>query len=379
VFVSSADDLPPADGGGVRQLAGDTAYLFTRNVDIGGYRIVGGENTAILGLTSEVSSLTSTGLGAGVPLFASQWTTTIQNITIRDVDTGFSIDNNGGAGGIVALDWRAVNFENVPNVGVIGDVANFIFESGALLNSRGLRFTGHIGTVGIFNSLFVGDGESGNVVELASSATVTRRFRVIYSSFVAPGSTTALRLDSGATVPTESLILEQCNFSGEGVALAGVVTSNSTLYERNVGIANTGVVGRLGMAGNASATTISDTTSFVKAAGTTSPSPLNEKFGHDNNRLTFEGAIQRKYRVTAIASFTSGTNQEIELGIFDGTEVVPTSVTGASSGVGGRVESAACEALVFMVPGDFVEVHVKNRTSATNVTVTNLSLTATAI
>ena len=190
-FVGSKSDLPSSVGGVITLLSEHT-YYFTADVDLEGDRLVGSQDTVILGASSENCSITSTGLGTGVALFTTEWTTPIRHITFKDVDTCLNI--NGVTNAPVALDWTGVNFLNIPNIGEISTCDNWIYSKGAFLNSKGFTFSGTVGTIGIDNSIFVGSGSAGGIIELSSTLNVTRRFRVIYSSIVAFGATVGLSL-----------------------------------------------------------------------------------------------------------------------------------------------------------------------------------------
>ena len=66
VFVASSADFP-APVGGVITLAASTIYYVTGTVDLLGDRLVSGENTALVGGSSEVSRITSTGSDRSIP------------------------------------------------------------------------------------------------------------------------------------------------------------------------------------------------------------------------------------------------------------------------------------------------------------------------
>jgi hypothetical protein len=263
-------NLPASVGGVVTLLAGKT-YLLSEPIDLLGDRIVAAGVCNLFGTSSETASITSTGLGVGVPLLTSDFTIVLESITIKNVDTAIAIDGNVN---LVALDWRNVNFENVPNVGVINTCDNFIFDTSAFLGAQGLRFTGTIGTVAMNNSLFRGLGSAGKIIELDASCTITRRFRIIYSSVVAFGSTVGIDVNTSTIIPIEAYILDTVNFSGGSSYLSGVDnTNNKALFVNCVGITNTAVNGQLFMQNNATATTIINTSDFFKIEGTTTASP----------------------------------------------------------------------------------------------------------
>ena len=119
-----------------------------------------------------------------------------------------------------ALDWRGVNFSNTANIGTISGYSNIIFSDGALLNSKGLTFDDSVGTIAFENYLFSAD--SGTIITLPASIVISRRFRIIHSSFVVTGTGTGLNVSGSATIPTDSYILDTVNFSGGATYLTGV-------------------------------------------------------------------------------------------------------------------------------------------------------------
>lgn len=379
VFVGSAGDFPTPSAG-VITLAANVTYFITDDIDLGGDRLVGSANTTIIGGSSENCKITSTGLGVGVALFTTAWTTPIRHVTFYGVDT--AIDIEGVTNAPVALDWTGMNFKDVPNIGTIDTCDNFIYSKGAILNSKGLVFDGTVGTVGIDNSIAVGSGAAGSIMELAPTATITRRFRIIYSSIVAFGSTTGIDIDSLATVPTESFILDTVNFSGGSTYLPDVDhTSNEARFENCKGVTNTSVNGQMYMQGNATATTITAANTFYKVAGVTSASSDNAKFTETDNRLTCDATLPRKFMLTAHLSFTAGNNQDIEFGFYDSTlsAVRTPSRTVTTTDGGGSAQNVGFSCVTTMEDLDYIEIHCANNTSTTNVTVTNMNVLITEV
>ena len=367
VFVSDKDDLPTAVSN-VITLADDVTYFFTGTVDLTGDRLVGGQNTVILGGSSENSRIKSTGLGTGIALFTTEWTTPIRHVTFQDVDTALAID--GTVNPPVALDWTGVNFLNVPNIGLIDTCDNWIYSKGAILNSQNFQFSGTIGTVGVDNSIFVGTGSPGNILDILSTCTITRRFRLIYSSVVVFGATTGINVDASATIPTEGYILDTINFSAGGTYLSGVgYTSNLTRFINCKGIENTAEIGNLYMLNNTTATTITAINTPVKVAGTTTPNAINQKFSHSNNRLTYTGGLIRDFQVSITATLTSGNNRVIGLYVAKNGVVISESVMFATTSGTGRAESVACQTILEMQENDYIEMWVENTSSVQDVTV----------
>ena len=373
VIVESVSDFPTPVGG-VINLEDNKTYYITTTIDLVGNLLLGGANTTILGSSSENSILTSTGLAMGTPLLSSIYTTPIRHISFKDVHTAIGFDGALNSDEM-ALDCTGVNFVNVPNVGIVKDASNFIFDKGAFLNSKGLSFDGTIGTVGFGNSLFSGDGLAGDLLSIESTCTITRRFRIIYSSVVAFGSTVGVNVDASATIPVEGYILDTVNFSGGSTYLSGVsVTDNKSLFVNCKGIENTAEISQYYMNGNATATTIASIGVAVKVAGTTTSSSVTQKFTNTDNRATYIGSLTRFFKVTASLSLESGNNNQIGVYIAkNGTLINESEVYGTTSG-SGRAENIVVQTLVQLSENDYIEIFVENDSSTSNITVTDLNV-----
>lgn len=372
VFVSTLADLPNPILG-VIFLEADTTYYFLNSLDLQGSRLVGQSNTTLLGTSSETSVLTSTGLGIGIPLYSSIYTTPIRHISFKDVDTAVNLDGTTNPNDM-ALDWTGVNFVNVPNVGVIRKASNFIFDKGAFLNSKGLVFDGTFGTIALNNSLFNGDGLNGSIIEILSTCTVTRRFRIIYSSLIVFGSTKGLTVSNLANIPVESYILDTVNFSGGGSYLNGVtVVDNKTLFINCKGISNTNEVSQYYMNGNAVPTVVSATNTTYKILGTTTSASITQKFINTNNRATYIGSLTRFFKVTATLSLQSGNNNQIGCYIAKNGNVLNESEVYGTTNGAGRAENIVIQTLVELSTNDFIEIFGENATAINNILVTDLN------
>jgi hypothetical protein len=376
-FVSSPGDFGNPISG-VITLQDNYTYFITGEVDLNGARLVAGRNTTIIGGSSENCILKSTGLDANTALITSEWSLPMRSFTITH-GTALNLDASLNAN--QALDWFGVNFTNCATVGTIKGYSNFIMTDCALLNSANMTFDGTIGTIGFSQCIF--DGRTGQTtIIVPSTAVITRRFRVIYSSFVCLSGETALNISSLASIPTESYILDTVNFAGGATYLAGLdSTSNTSLFVNCVGIINTSVNGQLYMQGNATATSITNNTNFFKIAGTTTASVDNSKYTHSNNRLTCQAVISRKYLIQASLSVTGTANDVLTFGFFDSKlpGVRVPSRTNITLNSGGRAESVTFMCVVNHSVDDYLEVHARNTTAARNITVTELNFTITEI
>ena len=380
-FVNQKSDFPSAVGG-VITLADNQTYFITSEVDLTGDRLVAGQNTTILGASSENCRLKSTGL-VGTALLTSQWTIPIRHITF-EADLVLDLDATGNAN--QAIDWYGVNFTDCGTVGLVKNYGNFVINSTAFLNSAGLTFDGTIGTIAISNTLL--SGSFGNdLITFASTLEVTRRFRQIFSSVIPVGSAAAAyRVQNGAIFPDEGFILIECNFTAAAGStiidgLGTVSSSNKILSKGCVGIDNTSVNGQLFMQNNATATVIATSGTFVKVAGVTTASADNAKYLHANNRLTNDAVRTRKYLIQASLSFTSGNSNECEFGFFDSElgAIRTPSRTRSTANSSGRAENVSMMCVVNHMQGDYIEVWATNNSTTNNITVEDLNVTITEV
>jgi hypothetical protein len=376
-FINIIDDFIGSYSD-VIQLEDNTTYFMSDVIDLKGKRLVGGQNTTILGGSSENCRIKSTGLSASTALISSEWSLPIRNITIEH-GTALNLDATANAN--QALDWFGVNFTDCAIIGTIKNYNNFVMNDSAFLNSQGLTFDGTFGTIAFGNTLF-DNRTSGTSIILPATLTVTRRFRIIYSSFVCLSGETGINVNASATIPDEKYILDTVNFSGGGTYLTGITdTSNKALFTLCVGIANTNVNGQLYMQNNATVTTVASANVFYKVLGTTTASSDNQKYLHSNNRLTNDAIIPRKFLIQCNLSFTSGSNNVCQFGFYDSVlaTVRTPSKTKATANTSGRAENVSFNCVVTHKQGDYLEIHASNTSGANNITVTDMNFVITEI
>lgn len=367
VFVKDKSDLPLAVGG-VITLADETTYFFITEVDLTGDRLVGGVNTTILGGSSENCRIKSTGLASA--LITSAYSLPIRNITL-EASLVLALDGDGTT---TALDWFGVNFTDCAVIGTVKDYSNFIMNDSAFLNSSGLTLDGTIGTVGFGTCLFDGNAE-GTMITIPDTATISRRFRVIYSSFVAGSGETALNVSASASIPAEGYILDTCNFSGGGTYTTGVqVSDTKSRFTECRGISNSASIGYYTMNGNVVASNIVTQGVAVKIAGTTTAQGITQRFTHTNNRLTYSGALTRNFKATAVLSFTGGTNDRVGVYVAKNGTVIANSEIYSTANTAGRSENVVAQALVELATSDYVEIWIENDSDTDDITVSDLSV-----
>jgi len=375
VFVFSILDLPTAVSS-VITLEDNITYFITKTIDLAGARLVGGVNSVIIGGSSENCILKSTGLSSSTALITSVHSLPIRNITITH-GTALNLDGDGTT---TALDWFGVNFTDCATVGTIKDYTNFVMSDSAFLNSGNLTFDGTIGTIGVSNSLF--DCSTGSTaLILPSTLTVSRRFRVIYSSFIALSGETAISVDASATISSERYILDTVNFSGGGTYISGVGhTDNKSLFVNCVGITNTSTKGFMYMLNNTTDTAIgvSNVNVWVKATGTTT-SGTNSKFTHTTNRLTYNGAFTNSFLVTLnVTARSAGVNQIISIGVAKNGTIITESEGIIRTTTSNVEHGGSTQAVVELVANDYVELYVRN-TSSTDIRVTDFNFNVVKI
>lgn len=377
IFVNTKSDLPTPSTG-VITLANNATYFITTTIDLTGDRIVAGQNTTIIGGSSENCYLISTGLSASTALITSAYSLPMRNLSITH-GTALNLDGTGTA--TAALDWFGVNFVNCAIVGTIKTYSNFIMSDCALLSSANMTFDGTIGTVGFVNCLFSGIAAQTTLV-FPSTLTITRRIRAIYSSFVAFGGATAINVSTSATVPVEGYILDTINFSGGATYTAGVqYNDNKSLFSNCKGVTNSTELAQMFFSNNATQNTITTQAVFEKILGTTTASSINERFTHANNQLTYTGAITRSFVITASCSASSITtaNATITVRITKNGTTLAESEAQATTSATNRNENFFCQTIVQLAQNDFIELFIANNSSALNLLVSELNVVIRAV
>jgi len=376
IFIGAKTDLPTAVSG-VITLAHSITYFFTTTVDLLGDRLVASQDTVILGASSENCYIKSTGLSSSTALITSVYSLPIRNISF----THGKVFNLDGDGVTTALDWFGINFVNCPTIGTIKDYTNFVMGDSAFLNSSGMTFDGSIGTIAFGNCLF-DTSTGGTAITLASTLTVSRRFRIIYSSFVTLSGETSINVSTSAVISDERYILDTVNFSGGGTYISGVTqTSNKTLFTNCVGIANTSTRGFYYMVNNTTDTPIGvpNVNTWVKALGTTTADSNNSKFTHSNNRLTYTGAFNTSFLITVNTAVRAGaSNQNISIGIAKNGSILPNSEMTIRTSTSNQEHPGSTQYQIDLVTNDYVELFVKNA-NQTDIRVSDLNFSVVKI
>ncbi len=386
VFVSDKTDLPTASSG-IITLEDNYTYFFVDTVDLLGDRLVAGDNTTILGGSSENCRIKSTGISTTVPLLSSAYSLPMRNITL---EAPYAINLVASIPSVHALDWFGVNFTNCARVGIISSYNNFIMLDGAFLSSQDLTFNGTTGTVGFNQCLFTGDfglGGTKSILNFPDTFNCTRRIRVTVCSFIVPSGYTGITVQDGVNFTSpESFILQTCNFSGPGTKL-GISTHTDidgvdAFFEGNRGIDNSFVIGQYYMRENNVQTSFASTDTYVKIAGvTTTTNATNSKFIHSDNRLTCTAGIERQYLTQVSATVVASESTDCKIAIYDSSN--GNAILEASELKFEAIQNVPTIVHITDVHkhslGDYVEVHIANLQGTDVVTVTDLNVLVTQL
>lgn len=104
------------------------------------------------------------------------------------------------------------------------------------------------------------------------------------------------------------------------------------------------------------------------------PSPENIGFTKSGNVIQYTSPQERVFIVSAILSFTTGSNQSIRARVFSDGEPVEESTAQVTSGTAGRAQSITTRALVRMNGVNNISIRLRNVSSDSNITVTNLNV-----
>lgn len=382
-WVRTPDDLPAAVGG-VRVLTSGRVYWFVRVVDIG---------TDVLTCTGPVSLY---GIGGGqsgvrtasaLPLFTG---TTLSSRDMSFVNTaGACVRCVGSApadpvvtmrlNGVLLVGASADGVVQAHNLGLVALMAcRWRGCSGV-----GLRPTGTCDNV--YSGVGLVDNNAAGFIWAdvpgGGAASIVSRMLVESTKFDLLNGGVGIRANPDA-LPLEALNVESCLFPEPGTPGIGapvqLVSADSPRcrFAANNNLENTHVRGALSIAGNATATTVSNATDFFHLAGTTT---LREAVLFDSPSpgvLRYTGTGPARVQVTCYVTLvTTSPNQNLQVAFAllpagGGAAQVLTDFVGedVTDGTTLRTGIVPLTAWVTLTSGDAVDVRVRNATASNDVT-----------
>ena len=372
LVVTSLDDLPKPFGG-VITIPDGTCINIHGNVDLLGNRIVFAGVGVIRGSNAETASITSS-LSSGSMIY-SESILQLRDITLSTGAGAYCVEIDGTTDPTAVADWIGVNFTGGKSAKLttLGNVVCLLM--GFLSPDDGIEFFGTFGTIAFSETIFSFSGAGKTALKFDSSAVITRRVRISFSSFIVSSSATGIDIPLTVTMPDDTYILFFCNFSGGATYTSGYpyVSLKSRWYE-NRGISNTYRAGEYYVENNATATVIGGAGTYVKMAGTTTALAANSGFTHSSNRLTCTSVVAKLYSIKAVVTFTSSVGNIAAFKIYkNGSEVVGSKVR-STANASGREENVACFSFTELGLNDYLEIWVTNETAANNVTGVDFTL-----
>lgn len=103
--------------------------------------------------------------------------------------------------------------------------------------------------------------------------------------------------------------------------------------------------------------------------------------GFDNNGLEINGSNQivntgtkKLFKLTGVASISSGNNHEIAFGVFRDGIILPASEQSTVTSSVGRADSVPFQSTFELDTDQYVQVYVKNSTGGTSITLKNINV-----
>lgn len=137
-------------------------------------------------------------------------------------------------------------------------------------------------------------------------------------------------------------------------------------------------MGEIFMNGNVTATTISATSTYYKAAGSTTFSSGEHEFSMPaNNKLQYTGTKMKMFHIACTVSISSaGTNDVVQAVLYkNGVALVAGTVKQKLGGTGDNT-STAIHVMTSMSQNDYLELYIANMSAVSNLTVSNMNLFA---
>jgi hypothetical protein len=132
--------------------------------------------------------------------------------------------------------------------------------------------------------------------------------------------------------------------------------------------------------GNTSATTITSANTWVNFVSSIPPtvqyqSQLNNglSLNQSTGKIEYSG-LSSYFSFIGHIELNAGNNNEIQIALFNNGNLVPGSITNVITSSGGKSTTIPGMAVAQLNSGDVLDIRIMNKTSATNITVTNFNI-----
>lgn len=372
-LVRSLEDFPDPDINGNIQLQNNFSYEINGQVNIGANTLVLGNNNVIYGNNYNIDSI----IGSGDTLIHTTGETlNMDLITLYNTNpTGKTFtctESDAGSKGVflrnIAILSQTVGELHHYSFVFLNNVQLFNTKNGFDIDST----TG--GTTVIISDVALQNAVSGGTI-LTLTGDTYNGITIKDSILDIPSGSTGAYIPASSAMTITYGSIRNLQLIGDGIPLAGGLTKADRQWEfnNNLGVADSITLGFLKFVDNATETTIGDTATYYKAAGTNAVE-IFERFVVTDNRLTYSGRTGTEVEIEILISgelSTNQNNQVIALAVYkNGTTKVGEVFVRAD--VAGDPESFAYNDINTLAVGEYLEVFVRNTTQAKNITVSGL-------
>lgn len=375
VYVYSLEDLPTPVGTAIT-LDADKMYVFSGGVNIG-TNYIEMNGAGLKGTDPQKDQIISAASGA---VLRSDGTSVfIENLAVIPAGASTSAYNFSDGTGTKYCNIFAGSsvVEGAPSAGV-GQISGFkaiTITKNFWKVSDGLKITG---TVGKFTAAycFIEGVTSGSGLEFLPGLTIDD-IDLSNNYFIYTGGT-GIKVDAGAKVDRGRVTTNM--FRGVTTPLAGIDSyATGWSMQQNTNIPNSRGFSYIYFNNNVTLTNFSAIGAFSKIAGTTTV--VNEKrftaTGTDN-RITYNDVVPIVADVTVIIGAKAPENgSEYSIAIAKNGTVITAPIASMGSATNNQVFQITLNTEVDLVTGDYLEVFIKNNTSAISILVNDLQFRVT--
>lgn len=374
IYVNEVKDFP-TEIAGVITLENDVLYHITTNIDLLGSRILCGNKTILQGNSADTCSIKSTGLGAGIPLISSTNSFTCRNLNFNSVDTCFSM--LASVPNTFNLVMESTSITGVSNIGLFKNYNLFSFFRCLISSSANLIIDETMTIVQFDTTTFLNFANQ-TVIKVLSTCTISVKLKVTECNFGISGTGVGIDVHVGASIPGSSYYMSNCFFKfGSSTFLTGIDFNDSrSIFFKNYGITNSRTIGSYFLSSGASTPLVINV--FSKILGTTSPSSLNSKFSHTDNKLTYTGDITETFLVFYSVGLFGTDFDIINTSVFkNGSQLAGSLAIVSVINTFNLVISASWS--VELKTNDYIEIYAKNTSGSNAITVNQLTVNITPV